>query len=38
MPGPNAPTGTDTEYGTEYGTEFGEHGRHTGNGYSEGER
>ena len=34
MPGPNAPTGTDTEYGTEYG----EHGRHTGNGYTEGER
>ena len=34
MPGPNAPTGTDTEYCTEYG----EHGRHTGNGYTEGER
>jgi hypothetical protein len=30
MPGPNAPTGTD-EYGSE-------HGRHAGNGYSEGER
>jgi hypothetical protein len=31
MPGPNAPTGSDVDYGSE-------HGRHTGNGYSEGER